>query len=625
MTKLLLHSLVCCALLWGACIFYPLRAQPLFECSERLEDPYGLCSHISRPHTDFPLREQDLDQLNALGVGWVRSDLDWYTAMKDEDQRFDPAIFDSTLLSCQAHGVHWLPIFDRGSRSKKAWEDPAGYLRYVRLLAEHYRGRLSHWEVINEVNLIPGWTKEELGRHYASVLKAVYAELKRINPDCQVVYGGQGEVWDEFLETACREEAFRHMDVMNFHTYNAPEELPASFRRIRTLMDKYGWSKPVWLTETGFHTQPPLRPNHSVFYREVLPEALRRIGLKPSRCRVAIAHDVNARVPAPTEEELKYFSAFKEVRLIRASEVKDIDPERYQIMVPSYGEFFPGEHADAVVEYVRQGGTLLCPRGVPFYYNTSRDNVYTLEGTNTTHERLHLAFRFWWDDKQAPEVPTWCRQADGMPFAYGWDFDKTRSSRFLSDHALRPGDRMTPLVQAGDEDFTGTVAALYQFDSDLKGNIIVQTRIDDEWRSEAEQARRLPRAFLISFAHGIDKVFWYHLRAFEKTNDDPESHFGIVHRDFAPKPAFSALKTLTELCPAGSTRPVLTTNGDRYEARWQHPDGRRITALWTTGVRRPIAVEDKPSEVRNHLGEPLKIKKGKVEIGGGVVYLIREE
>ncbi len=616
------NSLLRRALLWGAWLPSLVFGQPLFECSERLVDPYGICSHISRPAIDFPLREQNLAQMNTLGVGWVRTDLDWYTGMKDGDTRFDPTVFDSTLISCEAHGVRWLPVLDRGNNQAKAWEDVPGYLRYIRLLAEHYRGRLDHWEVINEVNLIPGWTKEELGRNYAAVLRAVYDELKRINPDCRVVYGGQGEVWDEFLETVCKEGFYQHTDVMNFHTYNAPEELPASFRRIRSMMDRYGWSKPVWLTETGFHTQPPLKANHSEFYRDVLPEALRRIGLKPSRCRVAIVYDVDARVPAPTEEELLYYSAFREVRLIRAAEVKDIDAERYQLLVPSYGEFFPGEHTDAVVQYVRDGGTLLCPRGVPFAYNASKDNAYTQEGMNTAHGRLHMGFRFWWDDKRVPEVPTWCRPAEGMSHTYTWHFDKTRSSRFLTDSTLKPGDRVTPLVQAGNEDYTGTVAALYEFDSELKGNIIVQTRMDDEWRSEAEQARRLPRAFLISFAYGIDKVFWYKLCNFGQNLDDHESHFGIIHSDFSPKPAFAAMKTLTELCPEHSTRPVLTVDGDLYEARWQHPDGRHVTAIWTTGARRMVSVKDKPLFVRNHLGENVRVKKGQVEIGGGIIYLV---
>ncbi len=603
-------------------------SQPLFPCSERLEAPYGLCSHISRPSTEYPLRRQNLEAMQKLGVKWVRSDLDWYTVMKDNDRAFDPTVFDSTLAACRQHDVQWLPILDRGNRHHLSWDNIPAYLQYVKLLGNHYRNRLTHWEVINEANLIGNTPKEELGRKYAGVLRAVYSELKAISPDCQVVYGGQGEVFDDgFLEVACQEEAYRYMDIMNFHTYRSPEELPASFLRIHSMMKKYGWSKPVWLTETGFHTLPPTTPNHHVFYEQVLPEAMRRIGLKASRCRIAIVYDMEMLVPAPTADELKYFSSFKEVKLISASEVQDIDPERYPILIPSYGESFPAEYADAVLRYVKEGGTLICPRGVPFYFNTSVNGAYTVRGKNTLQQDLHLSLQYWWGDYdgvKVPEIPTWCKQADGMPFTYGWKFDKTRSARFLTDHALKPGDRMTPLVQAGNDSFTGTVAALYQFNSDLKGNIIVQTRIDDESRTLAEQARRLPRAFLISFAYGVDRVFWYHLRAFEKDYSDPESFFGILHRDFSERPAYVAMKTLVSLCPHQSTRPQLTVDGNKYRAEWNTPDGKRICALWTIDKPYSIKLSEKPLSVLNHLGEQLSNKK-KIEISDGVTYLVYDK
>ena len=38
---------------------FPVRAacQPLFPCAERLQSPYGVCTHITRPGWDYEIRE----------------------------------------------------------------------------------------------------------------------------------------------------------------------------------------------------------------------------------------------------------------------------------------------------------------------------------------------------------------------------------------------------------------------------------------------------------------------------------------------------------------------------------------------------------------------------------------
>lgn len=88
---------------------------------------------------------------------------------------------------------------------------------------------------------------------------------------------------------------------------------------------------------------------------------------------------------------------------------------------------------------------------------------------------------------------------------------------------------------------------------------IVQTRLRTQRyvNKEMEQARRVARIYLISFAYGVDKVFWYNFRSYEKDPYYTEDNFGIVHSDLTPKPAYYAYKTMTTLCPSGSTRPVL--------------------------------------------------------------------
>lgn len=100
------------------------------------------------------------------------------------------------------------------------------------------------------------------------------------------------------------------------------------------------------------------------------------------------------------------------------------------------------------------------------------------------------------------------------------------------------------------------------------------------YASEETQAQRLPRVFLISFACGVDKAFWYKSRSNE-ISDDKEKHFGLWHNDFTPKPSYYAYRTLIQMCPNGSSRPKLKRNGNVYIASWERPDMKKVWAIWS--------------------------------------------
>lgn len=105
--------------------------------------------------------------------------------------------------------------------------------------------------------------------------------------------------------------------------------------------------------------------------------------------------------------------------------------------------------------------------------------------------------------------------------------------------------------------------------------------------TEDTQAQRLPRIFLISFALGMDKVFWY------KSRDNGEDYYGLWHQDYTPKPAFFAYKTITEMCPDKSTRPALVRKGGVYVATWKRPDKKKVWAIWTKNGNIDVVVNVK--------------------------------
>ena len=115
---------------------------------------------------------------------------------------------------------------------------------------------------------------------------------------------------------------------------------------------------------------------------------------------------------------------------------------------------------------------------------------------------------------------------------------------------------------------------------------------------EYVQAQRLPRIFLISFAFGVEKVFWYKSRASEIVETDRENHFGIWHKDYTPKPAFMAYRTLTEMCPNNSTRPVIEKKGDLYVATWKRPDNIEMTAVWCLEKKHGVKIKKQGVSVK---------------------------
>lgn len=144
--------------------------------------------------------------------------------------------------------------------------------------------------------------------------------------------------------------------------------------------------------------------------------------------------------------------------------------------------------------------------------------------------------------------------------------------------------------------------------------------------TEEIQAQRLPRMFVISFALGVDKVFWYKSRSCELSEDNGEYFHGLWHKDYTPKPAFYAYQTLTRMCPNKATRPRLQRNDGVYVASWKRPDGKKVCALWTSGnsVRVNLGI-NKEYNAYSIYGREIRITPDDFEVSQSVVYIVGTE
>lgn len=458
--------------------------------------------------------------------------------------------------------------------------------------------------------------------------------LKGQNKNLNILFSGVGDPKGIFLDQMMAHGTYRYFDIMNLHIYPDTESQLINYLQVVCgNMHKYHWSKPVWITEIGMHTSQTGTDNTNMdFFIKVVPAALKKVGLIMRGLRYGILHDPETGYSTLNDDEVDTYINQLGAKPIYVSfdQLRNIDSKSIPVLVATCGESFPNEYFQSVLNYVKRGGTIILPYGAPFYYNR------TLAGWNgagsVLADKLHIGQLYWWtnEDKQlfAPEVPSVSESNEYFGVKYTFDFDKKsgRTAIYLTDKMLKGKDKMVPITFSGNERYKGVVAALYQLDSDLNGNIIIQTRENTQRliNRESEQARRVARFYLIAFAYGIDKVFWYNFRSNELNSGYSEDNFGVVHKDLSPKLAYYAYKTLTVFCPSGSTRPTLELYGDIYISKWTKPDDKKVWVIWDANgtCYKKITITGNP-KYYDFLGNELnKVNSNNFKIASGVTYII---
>ena len=230
--------------------------EPLFPCTKRLENPYGMTTHFTLKSRDYSTLQEQIRLMKDAGIGNVRNDL-WVPYNEKWTEHELLSITDTAITQIKHENLELLGILFVGWSKQRAWERKAYYNEFLDYLISRYKDVVPYWEVLNEVNLTSNEDKVSLDStisHYMSLLPITYNKLKEANPDIIVTSSGLGDIKDNFLELMCATGAYQYFDVLNFHSYDLPELFPEKFQKIRNLMDEYNWQKPVWITECGMTT-----------------------------------------------------------------------------------------------------------------------------------------------------------------------------------------------------------------------------------------------------------------------------------------------------------------------------------------------------------------------------------
>lgn len=560
-----------------------------------VDSPYGICAHVSRTWWgDHQTAEQQFALMRQAGIGWARTDFDWSGLLRRQGGPWDFSLLDRTVQMAEDGGITILPIL----AYDVPWASPAYkhldlWREYVRRTVGHFKGRLRYWEVWNEPDLEQFWKDTPNPANYTLLLKAAYEEIKAVDPDAVVLLGGLSGIPMGFIEGIYQAGGGAYFDVMNVHPYRYPQipespSLSEDLRQLRDLMAEHGDAdKPVWITEIGW----PTHQNDTALLADIVRAGLKTLSPNRTAWTLAVLDDPGyvVRVPISDRGLSAMLPGGGRIERLTLEQMNRLTPQRHHALLMPLDEGFPRDVFDTIEAYVRDGGTVIFGHGVPLYYTRYVDSAgrWRQDDADPSYRRrLRIGWEAWWT---RPGVP---QSADMLlvPDAYGQQIRLAErvpaATRFLTDALLAPGDRFIPLLQAGQGDYTGTVAAVFDLAGDGKGAVIVSA-LQGDYRGvlEDQQALMLARAYLIALHSGVERMFWYNLRARENDPHYNEDHFGIVHRDLSPKPAYRAMQALNQVRPPGSV-PLDgdRQNGTLYVPGWKRPDGRRAWAVWTIGT-----------------------------------------
>ena len=416
--------------------------------------PYGICAHL--PRDEYGQRDDALKMMSAVGIRMVRADLDW-TVKKSPDAPWNFSRFDDVLASAAREGVVILPILNTEPKWVRPVTEHLGDFRmYVREVMRHVAGKCPVIEVWNEENL-PQRGDLANPTNYLEMLKVAYAEIKTASPETKVAFGGVSEYGYGYLREIYRLGGAKYFDIYCCHPYTlpyAPEgRLDTGLEKLRALMTEFGdGRKPVWITELGYPTH---RNGVGTTETQVMLSGLCIARPDKRQWRVAYAPIIaDGEVPRQFADELlATLPEGSSVAVCSPTELKTLLATNGAdaVVYPMDSEGYPSETVDAVVDFVRRGGTLVETGGAPMYFACVTDdagNVVADKRHNPEVDRKHMRIGFtaWWCDADVPKSTPAFATSKALASGFKAHPAGYSATRFVTPQYLDEGDEFIPLI-----------------------------------------------------------------------------------------------------------------------------------------------------------------------------------
>jgi hypothetical protein len=225
-----------------------------------------------------------LDDMAAMGVGWIRFDMPWNDVAPNGPGAYNWSGYDRTVDAANARHINSLIILDYtpawarpagcNAGSKCAPADPAQFAQYAAAAVSHFKSRgVKAWEIWNEPNT-SSWSPSPNVAQYTTLLKLTYTAIKGVDASATVLTGGLGPAVTagnnlapiDFVKQLYLNGAGGSFDAIGMHPYSypAPPSLNESWSGwmqmldIRNTMVQNGDQiKKIWMTEYGAPTNGP--------------------------------------------------------------------------------------------------------------------------------------------------------------------------------------------------------------------------------------------------------------------------------------------------------------------------------------------------------------------------------
>lgn len=207
-----------------------------------------------------------------LGVKWARCQTGWARTEKEKghyDFRWLDEVVDGLLKigiqpwfnlgygnplytpQADATAVGWVPVFDKAAMD--------GWKKFTAKLAEHFKGRVRHYEIWNEPNITSFWKPGKPdAAAYTKLVKETAPIIRERVPQAVIIGGALAGVPLDYLKKCLEAGLAEHVDRISYHPYRAIPEAgyEGDVRRMRELLAQHNASHiKLWQGECGCPSQ----------------------------------------------------------------------------------------------------------------------------------------------------------------------------------------------------------------------------------------------------------------------------------------------------------------------------------------------------------------------------------
>lgn len=214
----------------------------------RCQTGWSRCETVKGVY-DFKWLDEVVDNLRSRGIQ------PWFNV------GFGNTLYMTNTFTAAAVGC--VPLY-YGDEAKQAWQN------YIRALARHYKGRVTHWEIWNEPNIDAFWAPKKADPlAYLELIKLTGGLIRKEIPDAEIG-GCLAGVLNDYLKKLITAGVAKELAFFSVHAYGvqpegardrSPKTYPQLMAELRCLFDENGGAHvQLWQGEAGFASWFP--PKH---------------------------------------------------------------------------------------------------------------------------------------------------------------------------------------------------------------------------------------------------------------------------------------------------------------------------------------------------------------------------